>query len=378
MALGALSILIHENNRLSRSDKRLFYLTYLLIAVSALAEWCGIQVDGSTDVPGWVLRTAKCADYILTPMAGGALVIQMHMHNRWQKALQGILAANIVFQLLAVCNGWMIQIDQNNHYTHGPLYFVYMIICMAIILLIIIQFMIYGRLFRRQNHKSLYSIMLLVIIGIFIQELLPSGHRTAYIAMTLGAALMFIHYSEYTQLATDEYLMEQQIRIDTDALTGVYSRMAFSNILERYEKIGKLPENFAAFTIDINGLKPVNDRLGHDAGDELICGAAQCIEKVFYGKGRCFRTGGDEFVVLCEKLSAAEAEKALLKLEAETKNWHGEKTGKLNLAAGYALAKADSSLTAEQLVREADIAMYAAKAEYYRKAGYDRRKDRRG
>ena len=377
MALGALSILIHENDRLSHTDKRLFYLTYLLIAVSALAEWSAIQIGGITDAPKWMLQLAKCADYILTPMAGSAFVLQMHLHNRWQKTLYGILAANIVFQLLAACNGWMIQIDDQNHYSHGSLYIIYMVICIAVIILVVIQFMIYGRLFRRQNHHSLYSIMLLVITGVFIQELLPSGNRTAYIAMTLAAALMFIHYSEYTQLAADEYLMEQQIRIDTDSLTGVFSRMAYSTMLRRYEIAGILPENFAAFTIDINGLKTVNDRLGHDAGDELICGAAHCIEKVFYGKGRCYRTGGDEFVVLSEEMPAAEADQILLRLDAETKNWHGKNVSQLNLASGYALAKANPGITAEQLVQEADRAMYVAKAEYYRKAGHDRRRERR-
>ena len=377
MGLGALSILIHENNRLSHKDKRMFYLTCLLIAVSALAEWCGIQVSGVPDVPRWVLQLAKCADYILTPMAGGALVFQMHLHNRWQKLLQGILAANIVFQLLAACNGWMIQIDDRNHYTHGPLYSVYMFVYIAIITLVVIQFMTYGRLFRRQNHMSLYSIMLLVVIGILMQEVLPAGHRTAYMAMTLCAILMFIHYSEYAQLATDEFLMEQQIRIDTDALTGVFSRLAYSNALNHYDTAGKLPEHFAAFTIDVNGLKTVNDRLGHDAGDELICGAAQCIEKVFRGKGRCYRTGGDEFVVLSDEMPAAQADLILQQLDAETKNWHGKKAGRLNLASGYALAGTDSGITAEELVREADKAMYAAKSEYYRKTGNDRRRDRR-
>ncbi|MBR5705734.1 MAG: diguanylate cyclase, partial [Deltaproteobacteria bacterium] len=61
---------------------------------------------------------------------------------------------------------------------------------------------------------------------------------------------------------------------------------------------GAPPEDLAVFSIDVNGLKTVNDSLGHDAGDELIRGAADCISAAFGQTGKCYRTGGDEFVVL--------------------------------------------------------------------------------
>ena len=100
LALGVLSILIRENNRLSKADKRLLYLTYTLIAVSAFAEWCGVQLDGRMDVPRWLLIVIKTTDYILTPMAGGALVIQMRLKNGWRNVMLGILAFNALFQVL--------------------------------------------------------------------------------------------------------------------------------------------------------------------------------------------------------------------------------------------------------------------------------------
>ena len=56
-------------------------------------------------------------------------------------------------------------------------------------------------------------------------------------------------------------------------------------------------EHYPGDTIDINGLKVVNDTLGHAAGDELICGAADCISKTFEKSGTCYRTGGGGGVV---------------------------------------------------------------------------------
>ena len=373
LSLGALCILIRENDRVPARDKRLLYLTYGLIALSALAEWCGVQLDGRANLPVWVLRAVKCVDYILTPMAGGALVIQMGVRRYRRTALLVILLANALLQLAGAFTGWMVEIDGWGRYSHGPLYPLYMGVCGAIIVLVVIEFIAYGQSFRRQNRKSLYAIMLLVIGGIVGQEALPSRPRIAYIALTVSAALMFIHYSEFYSQKQDEFLETQRVQLDTDALTGVFSRHAYNHALKELDAVGRLPEDLVAFTIDINGLKQVNDSLGHEAGDELIIGATRCITGVLDDEDRCFRTGGDEFVVL-GSMSGEEAEGLLYRLRRDASRWQGKKVKRLSLAAGYALAKDRADMPAEKLVREADLAMYAAKAAYYRQNGVDRRR----
>ena len=50
--------------------------------------------------------------------------------------------------------------------------------------------------------------------------------------------------------------------------------------------------------MDVNGLKKTNDIFGHIVGDELLIGSAECIIKAFGAYGRCFRAGGDEFIVI--------------------------------------------------------------------------------
>ena len=375
LTLGALGVLIYKNNRIPHDSKRLLYLTYLLIAVSALAEWCGVQLDGRADLPVWMLKTVKCADYILTPMAGGALVVQMKLHNRWQKAMMGILAANIIFQFFAAFSGGMLVVDEQNHYSHGPLFPVYLCVCLAIYLLIILQFKIYGKSYKRQNRISLYAVMLLVMAGIAMQEFLP-GIRTAYLGMTIGAALMFIHYTEFAQLSADSHIARQQQELQTDPLTRLRNRYAYYQALKDYADSESLPEDFTVYTIDINDLKKVNDTLGHEAGDELIRGAAECIEQVFSGKARCHRTGGDEFVVLTTEKDEIAANGILRSLKEATGKWIGSAGQQLSLAAGYAMAKDNPNLNAEELVRKSDLAMYAAKAEYYQTSGRERRRQR--
>ena len=52
--------------------------------------------------------------------------------------------------------------------------------------------------------------------------------------------------------------------------------------------------------MDVNGLKKVNDQLGHDAGDELLKGASSCISRCFGSYGKAYRTGGDEFIAIVD------------------------------------------------------------------------------
>lgn len=374
-ALGVLCLLVHENARIRRRDKGLLYLTYVLIAVSALAEFCGVYLSGREYTPSFLLQLVKCADYILTPMAGGALIYQMRMKNRWNHVVQGLLVFNMVLQVVCAFGGWMVVIDDSGRYKHGPLYVLYVVIYLAIILIVLLQFILYGRTFRRQNRASLYAIILLAIAGIAIQEFSGINIRTSYLSLTMAASMLYIHYTEYTSLEMDDHLKNQQLQLDTDALTGVLSRYAYTKALKSYAEAGALPKELTAFTVDINGLKQTNDTLGHEAGDELIRGAAECVVTALNAEGKCYRTGGDEFVVLTE-MDKQEARNALKRLKREARRWRGSTARSLSVSAGFALASDHAGMTAEALVRESDKAMYKVKTAYYQQAGRDRRKQR--
>lgn len=372
MTLAVLSILIRENNRIAKEEKKAFYLTYSLIACAALAEFIGVCLDGHKGLPKEILLAVKCVDYTLTPMVGVALVERMYRDNpKERRILWAIFIGNMLFQIASSFFGWMVTIDEQNYYSHGPLYFVYVVIYLSVIVLVIRKFIAYGNTFKRKNRTSLYAIMILLLVGAFIQELSDVDLRTVYLTMAVASCLIFIHYTEFTQLRLDDSFSVQQSLLMTDPLTGVKNRHAYSEMLKDYESGQKLPHDLVVFSIDINGLKQVNDTLGHEAGDELVCGAACCIEHIVGGK--CFRTGGDEFIVL-SRMNKHQAENILHNLEVETGKWSGNLVEKMSLAAGYAMAADHPGCSAEGLIRESDLLMYAAKAAYYQKNGHDRRK----
>ena len=371
LALAALCLLVHENARIQRRDKRLLYLTYILIGISALAEYTGVILSGKEGSTRGVVLFVKTLDYILTPMAGGAILLQLRLKNRWNWVMAALIVLNTLVQLFNPLTFWMLYVDENSVYHHGPLYPFYMGLCMAVICVVILQFFLYGRNFRQQNRKSLYAILLLVLIGIALQEFSDGDVRTSYLGLTMGASLIFIHYVEFGAQAMDDSLQKQRMQLDTDALTGVYSRFAYGRALKELDE--EMPENLTAFAVDINGLKQINDRLGHEAGDELIRGAAECILASLCRDGRCYRTGGDEFVVMA-RMDRETAESAVKSLHWEASRWKGACAASLSVSAGFALASENPGLGAEKLVGAADKAMYAAKADYYRRSGQDRRR----
>ena len=371
LALLILCTLVYENDRISTRNRKIFYLTYVLIFIASLAEWVGVYISGITGIPTVCLRIVKCIDYILTPIAGAALVGQMRLRNVWTKILNVVILFNTLIQLVSFFTGWMTKVDEKHYYHHGPLYNIYIGEYVIVLLLVIILFLNYGKNFRKQNRLSIYLVMVFMLVGIIMQEGLGKDVRTAYLAMTIGATLMFIHSTEYSQQKKDDELLEQRIQIKTDALTGLLSRYAYNNALDKYTT--DMPESLVAFSIDINGLKRVNDTLGHEAGDELICGAAACIKNVFDEVGSCYRTGGDEFIVLAS-MSKKEAVKCVQDIEKLTKNWTGSLVDSLALSVGYAVLEEHKDCNCSELIQVADKQMYMAKDEYYRTTKIDRRK----
>ena len=213
VTLIILSVLVRENDRIARRDAASYYLTYGVIALAALAEWLGLRFNGDPSIPVWALQAVKCADYILTPLAGGALIAQLHRRSIFRVLIQGILAVNTAFQLAAVFTGWMITVDERHFYSHGPLYEIYIALYLLLIVLVVLEFVTYGRSFRRQNKVSLYSTLLLIVAGIMVQELTGGTFRTAYLTLAIGMALMFIHNTEFMQLTADESLREQRFQM---------------------------------------------------------------------------------------------------------------------------------------------------------------------
>ena len=160
-----------------------------------------------------------------------------------------------------------------------------------------------------------------------------------------------------------------------DKLTGCYNRRAYEEKLKDIAKDEKMCSKLVYVAVDINGLKKANDNLGHEAGDELIKGAANCLKNCFKEYGNIFRTGGDEFVaILC--LDEKNLEKCMETLDRSVDKWKGELNLSLSMSKGYAPHYEFPDMSISELAKTADQRMYEDKRNFYIKSGQDRRGSR--
>lgn len=178
----------------------------------------------------------------------------------------------------------------------------------------------------------------------------------------------------YTTREIDEEKRQEERLIyksQTDELTGLYNRRAYEDDMLAYPAIP--PEaDFVYAAIDINGLKVVNDELGHAAGDELIKGAADCLKRTLGNYGKVYRTGGDEFVAIFFA-DEEHLEYIISDLDSVMMEWSGQLVSSLSLSVGYVTKRGLENETIINIAKLADDRMYKAKADYYSRKGIDRR-----
>jgi len=158
---------------------------------------------------------------------------------------------------------------------------------------------------------------------------------------------------------------------NTDQLTGFYNRRAYEDAIERYKKDGWDDKSVYA-SIDINGLKEINDTLGHEAGDELILGVSDCMRQCINPYGTIYRIGGDEFIALINADDEL-LEQIKRNLDDACNKWTGKLVPSLSISCGFVATKEMPNATLHEIVVLADKRMYEQKSRFYRKKGFDRR-----
>lgn len=162
---------------------------------------------------------------------------------------------------------------------------------------------------------------------------------------------------------TRRRLSEEEETARTDALTTLFNRRAFDTELPTFmERAGALGNGLALIAIDLDHFKPVNDKLGHAAGDLVLREVGKILAKGVRKSDLPCRIGGDEFMVLLADLSeeAARNRAETLRLAIGSFPHPGNEQGiRITTTMGGTLYR--SGETVEQLMHRADEALYAAK-----------------
>ena len=185
-----------------------------------------------------------------------------------------------------------------------------------------------------------------------------------------------VEYSEENQILLlslkdihDEYTEQMRSRqelinnMNSDALTKLFNRLKFNADIK---KLGESSEPlFTCLYIDVNGLHELNNLLGHQKGDDMLCCVADTLREYFPDE-RIYRIGGDEFVVTSIRLSKKEVEDVIEKVRLVLR--------KENYEISIGIESGACGKNMEKTVGAAERAMRSDKANYYKNNGDRRRK----
>ncbi len=164
---------------------------------------------------------------------------------------------------------------------------------------------------------------------------------------------------------TERVLLEEQLTRQAfeDSLTGLANRALFRDRMDQaLVRSERSRAPLAMLLLDLDGFKQVNDTLGHDAGDRMLEEVAKRFEEVKRGGDTLARLGGDEFAMLLEGAGESQAialAERLLECLADPVSIPGRELP-IGASIGVVLHPGGPGVS-DELIRQADLAMYAAK-----------------
>lgn len=328
-------------------DRHTVIRMYVLIAVVFLlsicvyAEFHLAETNSLRDLRLWMTSIR----YSATPLILSLILFTLVKRAKWYVILPAGLL--VILNLVSIWTGIVFGINENGDLVRGFLNFV------PYAAVGVYAFFLVFTLIRESNRQAAEIIPILFLAFAFVSGLVfpfVFGKDYSRIFATTIAIALFVYYV---------FLILQLTK--KDALTGLLNRQAY------YAYVRSGCKDITAFvSIDMNGLKAINDNEGHLSGDVALTTLALCFTKASTNRQSVYRMGGDEFIIICRKTSKEELAELVSRIKTNV-----SKTP-YHCSVGYCHAPY-GTMDFEAMVKESDRMMYEEKAAYYRDSGKDRR-----
>ncbi len=283
--------------------------------------------------------------YSATPFIIAQIIFTLVKKQRWFVFIPAIILT--VINIISIFTGVVFSVDDGYVFRRGPLGFLpYIVVGFYSVFLIAILL--------KNSSRQKTEIIPIIFLGFALVSglVMPFvyGSRYSHVFCTIISIALYVYYV---------FLILQVTK--KDALTGLLNRQAY------YADLDNDPEDISALvSIDLNGLKKINDTYGHEAGDEALSAVSDCLFRSLKNGQSGYRIGGDEFMIICRLNSLNEVTELVERIQ----NAVSETNYKCSVGYSYS-EKGEKSI--DDLKKESDAMMYQEKVKFYRNSGEDRR-----
>lgn len=330
-----LILFILANNNFDRRTNRLFLCSAICVLLFIIEEaWEG-QLALETTYSH--MRVALSAvGYVLRPMTAYFLVMIICRNTaKWKILLSIPVAINAVVSFSALFCRWSFWYTETNEFVRGPLGFTPFITAGFYVLTILVMTVLST---KKGDKMEAMTVSLLVILTIIATIMESVFHYRSIQSAAGGISITFY------------YLFLHTNQNNRDPLTRALVRRRFYLDAERYRTTLT-----AVISLDLNDLKKLNDQYGHTAGDKALITMTETVKGCISKKASLYRTGGDEFMILCYKMSEEKVQELIRQIHDAMKKTE------YRCAIGYAMYNYRTEL--DHVCQIADKAMYENKLE---------------
>lgn len=289
--------ILGKDQLLSRKEKGIFFLQLVVVGLLLLVtsvERC-VSLVTAGDVFWRIRSVCIVLEFTLAPLPPLCLNLLYRAGHRvhYGKLFCLPAAVNGLITMSSLWTGLVTHVSADNVYTRGPLYPLPYLAA---------AFYLFGTLgFISHNETPGRKMETKIMVGVILAVTVASAceitmRRYGMLWSTTMACLILL------------FLVTTTNKVLYDPLTGTYSRLAY------HKRLGTIQKGLRAATlviVDMNGLKTINDTLGHAAGDRAIIQMAQALLAIRMRRLKLYRYGGDEFVLIGDGCIAQWLEKEL-------------------------------------------------------------------
>ncbi|MBO4926093.1 MAG: GGDEF domain-containing protein [Clostridia bacterium] len=336
-------IKLHAQKKARDVELRFFWLTLICCFLLTMEDI--LETITALDPALRFWRTLlSVIGYVLRPTAAVGLLLVVCPPERRSWKIWILCLVNLTVNMTAFFSPVAFSFDADYAFARGPLG--YAVFVIGLLYMVQILALVWQRFYEGKRAER--WILIICVVGCMAASTVDAFFGGCHLneAMMIASMFLFVFLRSH-----DNYL---------DPLTSLRNRFAF------YDDGEHLARDISAVaSLDMNGLKKLNDTQGHAAGDRALTEIGRCISEVCDRNTIGYRVGGDEFVLLFLHREEEAVEKAVRTIKDSVAG------AGYSISTGHAMKGKDCSL--EDALQASDRTMYADKAGYYQQTGRDRR-----